>query len=109
MKGALLRRRALFVYGLPMNRDFDRLRRFATPLENAVVDELIAGRLGRRDFMRHARRIGMAAPLISALGFSWLAGAEGKGGGAIRGGMTVPSGAINPLTVGDAGGVALLS
>jgi peptide/nickel transport system substrate-binding protein len=92
-----------------MNRDFDRLRRLATPLENAVVDELIAGRLDRRDFLRHARRIGMAAPLIGALGFSRPARAEGRRGGTIRVGMTVPAGAINPLTVADAGGVALLS
>jgi peptide/nickel transport system substrate-binding protein len=93
-----------------MDREFDRLRRFATPLENAVVDELTAGRLGRRDFLRHARRIGMAAPLVGALGFSGRsAEAEGKRGGAIRVGMTVPAGAIDPLTVADAGGVALLS
>jgi len=92
-----------------MNRDFDRLRRSATPLENAVVDELIAGRLDRRDFLRHARRIGMAAPLVGALGFSRPAPAEGRRGGTIRVGMTVPAGAINPLTVADAGGVALLS
>ncbi|HEX4506916.1 MAG TPA: ABC transporter substrate-binding protein [Alphaproteobacteria bacterium] len=92
-----------------MNRDFDRLRRTATPLENAVVDELIAGRLDRRGFLRHARRIGMAAPLIGALGFSRTALAEPKRGGTIRVGMTVPAGAVNPLTVADAGGVALLS
>ena len=92
-----------------MDRDFDKLRRTATPLENAVVDELIAGRLDRRDFLRHARRIGMAAPLMGALGFSGLAVAESRRGGTIRVGMTVPAGAINPLTVADAGGVALLS
>jgi len=92
-----------------MDRDFDRLRQTATPLENAVVDELIAGRLDRRDFLRHARRIGMAMPLVGALGFSRTSGAEPRRGGTIRVGMTVPAGAINPLTVADAGGVALLS
>ncbi len=92
-----------------MDRDFDRRRRLATPLENAVIDELIAGRLDRRDFLRHARRIGMAAPLVGALGFTWSANAEPRRGGTIRVGMTVPAGAIDPLTVADAGGVALLS
>jgi len=93
-----------------MNWDFDRLRRLATPLENAVVDELIAGRLDRRDFLRHARRIGMAAPLVGAFGFpTHSARAEGGRGGTIRIGMTVPAGAINPLTVADTGGIALLS
>jgi len=93
-----------------MDRDFNRLRRLATPLENAVVDELIAGRLDRRGFLRHARRIGMAAPLIGAFGFpTHSARAEGGRGGAIRIGMTVPAGAINPLTVADTGGIALLS
>jgi peptide/nickel transport system substrate-binding protein len=106
----LLRRRALFIYGRLMDKDFDRLRRQATPLENAALDELIAGRLGRRDFLRHARSIGMAAPLIAGLGFSSRpAWAEARRGGAIRVGMTVPAGAINPLTVADASGVALLS
>jgi len=92
-----------------MDRDFDRLRQTATPLGNAVVDELVAGRLDRRDFLRHARRIGMAMPLVGALGFSRTSGAEPRRGGTIRVGMTVPAGAINPLTVADAGGVALLS
>ncbi len=89
--------------------DFDRLRRLATPLGNAAIDEFVAGRLGRRDFLRHVRRIGMAAPLIGALGLSRRAVAEPRRGGTIRVGMTVPAGAVNPLTVADAGGVALLS
>jgi len=108
-------------------RGNDDLRRRATPLENAVVDELSAGRLDRRDFLRHARRIGMAVPLVGALVIPEAMGAESPGngtrlyaygqlrlrnpqsGGSIRVGMTVPAGAINPLTVADAGGVALLS
>jgi len=108
-------------------RGNDDLRWAATPLENAVVDELIAGRLDRRDFLRHARRIGMAVPLVGALVIPEAMGAESPGngtrlyaygqlrlrnpqsGGSIRVGMTVPAGAINPLTVADAGGVALLS
>ena len=88
----------------------DRLRKAATALENAVIDELVAGWLGRRDFLRHAGVIGMSAGLVGALGFSARpARAAARRGGTIRVGMTVPAGAIDPLTVADAGGVALLS
>jgi len=93
-----------------MTTRLDRLRGHATALENAAIDELIAGRIGRRDFLRHAGVIGMSVPLIGALGFSARpARAAGRRGGTIRVGMTVPAGAIDPLTVADAGGVALLS
>jgi peptide/nickel transport system substrate-binding protein len=89
--------------------ELDRLRKYATPLENAAVDELLAGRLGRRDFLRHAGVIGLSAPLLASLGFSVKpAWAAARRGGTIRIGMPVPAGAINPLTVGDAGGVSLL-
>ncbi len=92
------------------DRLLNRLRKSATAIENAAVDELLAGRIGRRAFLRHAGVVGMAAPLLGALGFAARpARAEGRRGGTIRIGMTVPAGAINPLTVADAGGVALLS
>jgi peptide/nickel transport system substrate-binding protein len=90
--------------------ELDPLRRHATPLENAAIDALIAGRLDRRGFLRHAAVIGLSAPLLGALGFApGRALAQGQRGGTIRIGMSVPAGAIDPLTVGDAGGVALLS
>ena len=87
----------------------DGLRKYATPLENAAVDELVAGRLGRRDFLRHAGVIGLSGPLLTGLGFlAKPVQAAARRGGTIRVGMPVPAGAINPLTVGDAGGVSLL-
>jgi peptide/nickel transport system substrate-binding protein len=91
--------------------ELDRLRKSATALDNAAIDELIAGKLRRRDFLRYGRVIGMSAALIGSLGFAPCAAraATGRRGGVIRVGMSVPAGAIDPLTVGDAGGVALLS
>ena len=90
--------------------DLDRVRRQATLLENAAIDALIAGRLDRRGFLRHASVIGISAGLVGALGFAPRAAlAQGKPGGTIRIGMSVPAGTVDPLTVGDAGGVALLS
>ncbi len=85
-----------------------------TPLEDALVDELMAGRIGRREFLRHGSVLGLSIPMLSALvGFPTWVRAEGnrtvKSGGTIRVGMPVPAGSIDPLTVADTGGVCLLS
>ena len=88
----------------------DALRRRASDIENATIDEWLDGRLGRRDFLRHAGVIGLSAPLLGALGFSSEpAHAAARPGGTIRVGMPVPSGVINPVTVGDTGGACMLS
>jgi peptide/nickel transport system substrate-binding protein len=88
----------------------DRIRKQASALENAAVDDLIAGRVGRRDFLRHAGVIGLSAPLLGVLGFSARpARAATQRGGTIRIGMPMPAGAIDPLTCADTGSIALLS
>jgi peptide/nickel transport system substrate-binding protein len=92
------------------SRSLDRLRRSATDIENAVVDEFFAGRIGRRDLLRHGGVLGMSAPLIGALGFhARPARAAGKPGGVLRVGMPVPAGAINPVTIADTGGICMLA
>jgi peptide/nickel transport system substrate-binding protein len=92
------------------NRSLDRLRRAASNIENAVVDEFLSGRIGRRDLLRHGLVLGMSAPLIGALGFhARPARAAGKPGGVLRVGMPVPAGAINPVTIADTGGICMLS
>ena len=83
-------------------------------IEDALVDELVAGRISRREFLRHGSVLGLSIPLLSALaGLPPRAGAEGNrasdSGGTIRVGMPVPAGPIDPLTVADTGGVCLLS
>src|SRR5271168_3745391 len=92
------------------SRFLDHLRRSATDIENAVVDEFLSGRIGRRALLRHGSVLGMSAPLIGALGFhARPARAAGKPGGVLRVGMPVPAGAINPVTVADTGGICMLS
>jgi peptide/nickel transport system substrate-binding protein len=91
-------------------RSLDRLRRAASDVENAMVDEFLAGRIGRRDLLRHGSVLGMSMPLIGALGFSARpARAAGNQGGVIRVGMPVPAGAINPVTIADTGGICMLA
>jgi peptide/nickel transport system substrate-binding protein len=92
------------------SRLLDRLRRSATEIENATIDEFLAGHIGRRALLRHGSVLGMSLPSIGALGLTPMrAQAAGKPGGVIRVGMPVPAGAINPITVADTGGVCMLS
>src|ERR1700735_2475020 len=92
------------------NRLLDHLRRSATDIENAVIDEFRAGRIGRRALLRHGAVLGMSAALIAALGFPMLSARAAAGQSRpVRVGMTVPAGAINPLTVGDTGGICMMS
>ncbi|MEP6546508.1 MAG: ABC transporter substrate-binding protein [Gammaproteobacteria bacterium] len=84
------------------------------PVQDALVDEWVAGRLSRREFLCHGSVLGLSIPLLSALaGLSSPVRAQGNRpvhlGGTIRVGMPVPAGAINPLTVADTGGVCMLS
>jgi len=49
------------------SRRLDVLRAGATEVENHYIDELVAGRLNRRDFLRRGSMIGMSAPLLGAV------------------------------------------
>ena len=48
-------------------RTLDELREDRTELENHHIDELLAGSLSRRQFLRRASVIGMSAPLAGAI------------------------------------------
>ena len=114
-----------------MRIDFRRLdaaREGRSELENHYIDELVAGRLGRREFLRRGAALGMSAGVMGAV-LSACGGANKTGGGgasstaastgtstapATKGGTLklasqVPSGAVNPLTVSDAGGLCMLA
>ncbi|MDX6544885.1 MAG: peptide/nickel transport system substrate-binding protein [Gaiellales bacterium] len=99
----------------------DDIRRKSSELENHLIDEMIAGRITRREFVRRGTVMGMSIPLISLIvaacgganGSSGSTGSTGGGGtpkkgGTIKVAIIVPTGAINPVTVGDQGGLALL-
>jgi len=93
----------------------DAVRRRCSEIENNLIDELVAGRIGRREFLRHGSVIGMSLPLLGGLATALGAGvstsparAAATPGGTIRIAMTVPTAAIDPVTVADAGGLIML-
>lgn len=100
-------------------RRVDALRARSGELENHLIDELHAGSISRRDFVRRAAVIGMALPtagfLASACGVSREElekadapqTAKPNPGGKIRVGTIRPSG-LDPITVVDQGGLFVL-
>jgi len=98
----------------PFARSVDSLRARSSPLHNAAIDELLARRIGRREFLRYASVLGMSAPLCSALTPNTAQAvppspAAVRPGATVTVGMTLPAGLIDPLTVADTGGVCMLS
>jgi peptide/nickel transport system substrate-binding protein len=97
--------------------DLDRLRTERSEVENHYIDELVAGRLSRREFIRRGSAIGMSAPLLGAVlaacGSSSTkttqAAGPAKHGGTLRVAISTPAAAVNPLTVADAGGLCMLN
>src|ERR1700742_732112 len=91
----------------------EQLRRHSNEVENDLIDELHAGRIGRREFLRHGTVLGMSASLLLAAagGIGSLAApqaARAATAGTVRVAQTTPSGAIDPVTVPDSGGVIML-
>ncbi|KUM25167.1 peptide ABC transporter substrate-binding protein [Mesorhizobium loti] len=96
-------------------RILDLIRRNRTPLENHLIDGLIDGRVSRRDFVRHGSLLGLSLPLLGRIGMAAgfgaapsLARAAGAAGATIRVGSNVPSAAIDPVTIADAGGLLVM-
>ena len=106
-----------------MDIDHDRLnplRRGRGPVQEHLIDEFVAGRLSRRDFLRRGTAVGISLPLLGAIlaacGSSPGASSApaspargGKPGATIRAGILTPSGSINPLTIADPGGQEMLN
>src|SRR5215813_11370801 len=97
----------------------DDLRRGRGPVQEHVIDEFVAGRLSRRDFIRRGTMIGLSMPvlggILAACGGSsstpatgGSAAPSGKAGANIKAGILVPAAAINPLTIADTGGLELI-
>ena len=76
----------------------------------AAIDEFLAGRLSRRELLRYASVIGLslAGGGLFATPQARAQGAPGAANATVRVAHLTPTGAIDPLTVGDAGGLALL-
>ena len=87
----------------------DSLRRGLTETQNHVVDEFASGHIDRRAFLRHGAVMGISLPilntLVGAVGVDILAPstvrAAGTPGGTVRVAMTMPTAAIDPVTIDD--------
>lgn len=99
-------------------RRLDGVRSQVSAAEGHVIDELLAGRLGRREFLRRATVLGMSIPLAGgilaacsgAVPGEAPAGAVGpqQAGGTLRNAVNTPTAAINPVTVADNGGLVTM-
>jgi len=98
------------------HRRLDELRRGRGPIQEHIIDEYVAGRLSRRDFLRRGSAIGLSMPLLGAIlaacGSSGpstpSAAPKGQAGAPIKAGILVPAAAINPITIADQGGLELI-
>src|SRR5215831_5298288 len=96
----------------------DDLRRGRGPIQEHVIDEFVAGRLSRRDFIRRGSMLGMSMGVLSgilaACGSSGTSSSSstppgtGKAGATIKAGILVPAAAVNPITIADQGGLELI-
>jgi peptide/nickel transport system substrate-binding protein len=100
------------------HRRLDGLREGQGDIANHVIDEFVAKRISRRDFIRRGSVVGISLPVLgavlSACGSSSStssapSSSAGQSGATIRVGITVPTAAINPVTVADQGGLDMLA
>jgi peptide/nickel transport system substrate-binding protein len=110
------------------HRRLGRLRQDQGEIANHIIDEYVAGRLTRRDFIRRASVVGISAPVLGSIlaacssssspsssssssssTSSSASAAAGAPGATIRVGITTPAAAINPITVADQGGLDMLA
>src|SRR5262249_36914219 len=96
----------------------DGLRRGRGPIQEHVIDEFVAGRLSRRDFLRRGSALGMSMSVLGGI----LAACGGPGnsssgspptgtgkpGAPIKAGIIVPGAAITPIPISDQGGLELI-
>jgi peptide/nickel transport system substrate-binding protein len=97
-------------------RRLDRIRVRRTELENNVIDELLAGRISRREFVRAGSVIGISLPVLGAIlaacssGTSTTSSSSGtvKKGGRLNIGHQTPSGPMDPILTADLGRLTIL-
>jgi peptide/nickel transport system substrate-binding protein len=95
-------------------RILDALRRGRSEHENHLIDGLVAGRVSRREFMRHGSVLGLSLPFLgsiaAAAGYAVLprAARAATPGGTIRVSQNVPAASIDPLKIADGGGITVL-
>jgi peptide/nickel transport system substrate-binding protein len=107
-----------------LQRRIGAVRRRRSDIENHIIDEYVAGRIDRKEFFRRGTAIGMSVPLVAFLAAACGSSSSSSsapsgsaapatsgaatGGGTIRLGITTPTGAVNPLTIFDQGGLCMI-
>jgi len=95
-------------------RRLDEVRKGRTELENNAIDELIAGRVSRREFIRFATVLGFSMPalgvVLEACSTSSTPTTSGniKKGGRLNVGHQTPAGAMDPILTNDLGRLTIL-
>jgi peptide/nickel transport system substrate-binding protein len=95
-------------------RRLDAIRAGRSELENAGIDELVAGRVSRRDFLRWGTVIGISLPtlavILEACGGTnpTTTGGNIKKGGRLNVGHQTPTGAMDPILTNDLGRLTIL-
>jgi peptide/nickel transport system substrate-binding protein len=96
-------------------RSLDAVRSGHSELQNHVIDEFVAGRVDRREFLRRGAAFGLSSAALSTIlaacgganpkpsSTGGASPAAGRRGATIRVGIIVPSGEINPAAVFDSG------
>jgi peptide/nickel transport system substrate-binding protein len=108
------------------DRKLDQIRSKRSEIENHYIDELMAGRLDRRSFLRRGAMLGMSASVMGAVVAACgganstgktanSASSSASGGGKVTKGGTLrlanpsPATAMNPLIIDDSGGGCMLT
>jgi peptide/nickel transport system substrate-binding protein len=102
----------------------DAIRFRSSEVENHLIDVYKAGRINRREFVRRGTVLGMSMGTIGFLASACGTGDKGGGGsttqesteasgkvkpgGTVKAGINMPAAAIDPITVADDGGLAVL-
>jgi peptide/nickel transport system substrate-binding protein len=95
----------------------DELRRDRGAIPEHVIDEFVAGRISRRDFIRRGALVGLSLPTLVGIASACassspttsMSSGRGKVDATIRVGTKMPSAAPNPLLVQDLGGIHILN
>ncbi|HKA50552.1 MAG TPA: ABC transporter substrate-binding protein [Candidatus Dormibacteraeota bacterium] len=96
-------------------RRLDGIRARRTELENSVIDEMLAGRVSRREFVRAGSVIGISLPVLGAILAACSSGPTTapstggvKKGGRLNMGHQTPSGPMDPILTADLGRLTIL-
>jgi len=93
----------------------DGLRRSASAAESNLINGVLAGRVSRRELLRHGSVLGLSLPLLERValaaglgGGALILPAAAAQGGTLRIASGVPSTAIDPVIVPDNNGLSML-